>query len=98
MSDSLTGAAEMPDGLGLHRRFSDVDAGASGDMHYRIIFEAAGVGIARVALDGRFLEVNNRFAEIVGRAREDLIGLNFRDIANEVASLADSGSTIRFRP
>jgi PAS domain S-box-containing protein len=49
---------------------------------YRQIFEAAGVGIARVSLRGRLEEVNHRFAEIVGRRRDDLIGLGFQDITH----------------
>ncbi len=49
---------------------------------YRAIFEAASVGIARVALDGRFIEVNQCFAGITGRQRGDLIGLHYQDITH----------------
>jgi len=44
------------------------------------IFENAAVGIARVSPDGWFLEVNGRFCEIVGYAREDLMTKTFGDI------------------
>lgn len=57
-------------------------ANPAGDQHYRAIFEAAGVGIATLTLDGHFVEVNQRFAEITGRRREDLIGLHFQDISH----------------
>lgn len=57
-------------------------AGMTGDQHYRAIFEAAGVGIATLTLDGHFVEVNQRFAEITGRQREDLVGLHFQDISH----------------
>ena len=38
----------------------------SHDAPYRQIFEQAGSGIARLSLQGRFLEVNPRLAELVG--------------------------------
>lgn len=47
---------------------------------YRHIFEVAGVGLCRVGLDGRFLDVNQRFADITGRSREALLGLTVADI------------------
>ncbi len=65
----------------------------SGDQHYRAIFEAAGVGIARLTLDGRFVEVNQRFAEISGRRREDLIGLHFQDISHPDEAPANLATT-----
>jgi PAS domain S-box-containing protein len=69
----------------------------SRDKHYRAIFEAAGVGLAVVSLDGRFLEVNQRFADITGRPRDGLIGLHFQDITHpeDVAfDLAQIESTV----
>jgi PAS domain S-box-containing protein len=75
--------------FGPHARINGVkpphpDAAAlSGDdPQYRAVFEAAGVGIARVSLDGRFIEVNQRFAEITGRQRDDLAGLHIGDITH----------------
>ncbi len=58
------------------------------EAHYQQIFEAAGVGIARVALDGQLLDVNQRFAEICQRRRGDLLGLNVQDIthADDIAA------------
>ncbi|RZL09589.1 MAG: PAS domain S-box protein [Rubrivivax sp.] len=52
------------------------------EAHYQQIFEAAGVGIARVSLDGQLLDVNQRFAEICQRRRGDLLGLNVQDITH----------------
>lgn len=49
---------------------------------YRQVFDAAGVGIARVAPSGRVLEGNQRFAEIVGRPQEALVGLNVLDLTH----------------
>lgn len=49
---------------------------------YRQIFEAAGIGIARVAPDGQLLEANQRFGEIVGRRCEALTGLHILDLTH----------------
>ncbi|MGQ0597975.1 PAS domain-containing hybrid sensor histidine kinase/response regulator [Aquabacterium sp.] len=54
----------------------------SGDEHYRAMFEAAGVGIARLTPSGHFVEVNQRFADITGRSRDNLIGLHYQDISH----------------
>jgi PAS domain S-box-containing protein len=50
------------------------------ENRFRAIFENAAVGIARVAPDGRFLEVNLRLCDIVGYAREELLAKSFGDI------------------
>ncbi len=49
---------------------------------YRQIFEAAGIGIARVAPDGQLLEANQRFGEIVGRRCDALTGLHILDLTH----------------
>ena len=40
---------------------------------YRTTFDHAPVGIAHVAPDGRLLIVNDRFCDIVGHQRTDLL-------------------------
>lgn len=52
------------------------------ESRLRSIFENAAVGIARVALDGRFLEVNDRFVEIAGWQREALLSRGFQKITH----------------
>jgi PAS domain S-box-containing protein len=44
---------------------------------YRSTFEGAPVGIAHVALDGRWLRVNRRLCEVLGYQREELLTLDF---------------------
>lgn len=51
-------------------------------QQFRTIFENAAVGIARVAPDGRFLEVNQRLCDIVGYTREELMTKTFGDITH----------------
>jgi len=54
----------------------------SAEQRYRSIFDLAAVGIARVAPDGRFLEVNNRFAEITGYSAAELLAGGFQQITH----------------
>jgi PAS domain S-box-containing protein len=49
---------------------------------FRSVFERAAVGIARVGLDGRYLEVNDRFAALVGYTRRELEQLHFQAITH----------------
>jgi PAS domain S-box-containing protein len=49
---------------------------------YAVTFNKAAVGIAHTAPDGRWLRVNDRFCEILGYAREELVRLRFQDITH----------------
>ncbi len=52
------------------------------EQRFRATFEQAAVGIAHLALDGRFLRVNRRYSEIVGYPNEELLKLNVQDITH----------------
>jgi PAS domain S-box-containing protein len=52
------------------------------DAPYRLIFNRAGIGMARLSLSGSILEVNQRFADIVGRQPDQLTGLHADDITH----------------
>jgi len=52
------------------------------EARLRSIFEHAAVGIARVAVDGCFLEVNDRFIEIAGWPRDALLAGGFQQITH----------------
>lgn len=54
-----------------------------GELEYRSTFETAAVGIAHVGLDGRWLRVNQKLCDIVGYAREELLGKTFQDLTHE---------------
>src|SRR3712207_6068702 len=47
---------------------------------FRTTFEQAAVGIAHIDLEGRWLRVNNKFLEIVGYSREELLNKTFEEI------------------
>ena len=49
---------------------------------YKQIFEAASLGIARVAPDGSWLEINDRLCSMLHYSREELLGRTFQDITH----------------
>jgi PAS domain S-box-containing protein len=51
-------------------------------LRFRSTFEQAAVGIAHVAPDGRWLDVNQRLCDIVGYTREELLEIRFQDITH----------------
>jgi PAS domain S-box-containing protein len=52
------------------------------EQRFRQIFDNAAVGIARVGLDGRYLQVNDRLCEITGYSRSELLERTFEDITH----------------
>ncbi len=63
------------------------------EEHFRLTFEAAPIGVAIVAIDGRLLRVNPALCAIVGYPAEVLVGATFQalspsdDLAHDVAQL-----------
>ena len=66
----------------LRESQKNIEAPRDSEARFRAIFENAGVGIARVAPDGRWLEVNQRLCDIVGYDREELLTKRFGDITH----------------
>jgi PAS domain S-box-containing protein len=62
--------------VGAEARLRDSEA------RFRAVFDQASAGFARTDLDGRFLEVNDRYCALVGRPREQLLGLRMQDITS----------------
>jgi len=52
------------------------------ETQFRSFFEQAAVGVAQVSPDGRFLLANQRYADIVGRTREELQTCTFQEITH----------------
>ncbi|WP_082824218.1 helix-turn-helix domain-containing protein [Crenobacter luteus] len=52
------------------------------EERFREIFEQAAVGIAHVGLDGRWLKVNRKLADIVGYGPAELESLSFQDLTH----------------
>ena len=52
------------------------------DAFFRVTFEQAAVGIAMVDLNGAWLRVNRKLADIVGYSQDELMRLTFQDITH----------------
>lgn len=53
-----------------------------GEEKFRATFEQVAVGFAHVALDGRWLRVNQKLCEITGYSHEEILNLTFQDITH----------------
>jgi PAS domain S-box-containing protein len=58
------------------------DALRDSEERLRAMFNQAAVGIAVASLEGRFLDVNSKFAGTLGYRREDLLALTFAEITH----------------
>jgi PAS domain S-box-containing protein len=74
-------------GYGYHRA-SHAELKRS-EERFRATFEQAAVGIAHVSPDGEFLRINDRFCEIVGYARDEMLALTFQGITHPDDLAAD---------
>ena len=52
------------------------------EAHLSAMVNQSTAGLAEVDLDGRFVRVNDRYCEIVGRSREELLELKMQDITH----------------
>ena len=52
------------------------------EIRFRNTFEQAAVGMAHVAIDGRWLRVNQKLCEIVGYTKEELLLKTFQDLTH----------------
>ncbi|HMO24986.1 MAG TPA: PAS domain S-box protein, partial [Tepidisphaeraceae bacterium] len=66
----------------IHDRRAMEDALRASEDRLRAVFEQTEAGIAQVDLSGRFLFVNERYTQIVGRTREQLQHLRMQDITH----------------
>jgi two-component system, LuxR family, sensor kinase FixL len=55
---------------------------ATSEAHFAAIFAQPGAGVAETDLLRRFVSANDRYCEIVGRSREDLLELRMKDIVH----------------
>jgi PAS domain S-box-containing protein len=79
-------AVAARDRAGKDRAEADRDATLAdlraSERLFRATFEQAAVGIALVAPDGRFMRVNRRLCEILGRPAQDLVALRYHDVTH----------------
>jgi PAS domain S-box-containing protein len=53
-----------------------------GEERLRVTFEQAAVGIATADLEGRYIDMNRRFCELLGYSAAELRGLSFADVTH----------------
>jgi PAS domain-containing protein len=59
-----------------------LEAERASKAQFRATFEQAAIGVAHVALDGRWLLVNDRLTRLLGYPREELMQLTCHDVAH----------------
>lgn len=59
------------------------------EERFRATFEQAAVGVAHLAIEGRWLRINQKLCEFVGYSREELLELAFQDITHPANLGAD---------
>lgn len=87
-------AYPSPDGLSIYfldisrRKHTEAErnrteeALRASEQHFRAAFNQAAVGMAVANLSGRFEELNDRFVELLGYSREELLSRGFAEITH----------------
>ena len=55
---------------------------AQSEERFRLTFERAPVGVVNASLDGRFLEVNQGYCELIGYSRDELLSMTFMQVTH----------------
>ena len=75
--NTVAGGAEhdssVKDGVYVKRRNSQEIRLHESEERFRLMFEQAGVGMAFASLDGQLVQVNQRYCDITGYTREELL-------------------------
>ena len=75
----------------ITRRRAALAARAESEARFRLAFEHAGIGMAIVGLDGRWLQVNRAICEILGYGEAELRAQTFQEITHPGDLAADLG-------
>jgi PAS domain S-box-containing protein len=91
-SDELESRRRLVGELGVQSR-----ALAESEARFRSAFQSASVGMNLAAFDGTFIQVNDRFAEMLGYTPEEVTALGVRGVTHpeEVASDIESAAQLR---
>ncbi len=76
---NLTGSVHVARDITERKRAEE--ALRENEQRFRSTFEQAAVGIAHVALDGRYVRVNQKICDILGYTESELTGVIFSEIA-----------------
>ena len=87
VTSTTFGQKGKPEGvLGIVRDLTErqnaVEALRRSEQRFRTSFESAAIGMALVATDGRFLDVNSSLCEILGYSPDELVARTFQEITH----------------
>lgn len=69
--------------LELHRaRHKAEEEKQESEERYKNLFNQAAAGIAQTDLNGKFMLVNQRYCEMVGRSQDELLGMRMQDLTH----------------
>lgn len=71
-----------------HQKQTEAQLKAS-ESKFRSIFEKSAIGMARLTTLGKYIEVNDKFCEILGYSKEELESMTFEDITHKDDLLED---------
>jgi PAS domain S-box-containing protein len=90
---SIQGSGEAPERIDaqevLKRSLALERALRENEELYRTTFELAGVGVAHVSPDGRWMRVNQKLCDILGYSESELLKLGFQEITHPEDLRAD---------
>ena len=69
-------------GIDITERKRAEAARQASEEQYRLTFDLAPLGIAHVALDGRYLLVNEKLCQMFGASREEMLATNFQSFTH----------------
>ena len=73
------------------------DESRESEARFRAAFDQSAIGMAQVALDGRWMHVNDRLCDILGYTRNELLALTFADITSPDTIDADLDALRKFQ-
>jgi two-component system, NtrC family, sensor kinase len=69
--------------------FDSIEALRQSEERFRVIFEAAAIGISHTDLSGHILRANPKFCQIVGYSLDKLLSMRFQDITHPTDLLTE---------
>jgi PAS domain S-box-containing protein len=63
-------------------RVDAINALSESEAKFRCVFESAAVGLAMVALDGNFVDVNEAYCRILGYSRDELLQISYFQVVH----------------
>lgn len=76
-------------GKEITEEFTALQKLSQSEKKYKVIFETAGVGLAQVALNGKFLHVNKKLSDLLGYTMETMLMKTHEEVTHPADKEAD---------